>query len=127
MISDNSTVASLISSLSANCSLGASSSKAPTPYDGALTDPQPGQAVQYYRASSVVLTLDGYNDTYAYSAAATNASVPLPRWVNATFLGCVNDTIGEAVPLISSARPTDRVPAVGVVPLLWVLWYLLVL
>ncbi|KZT69984.1 hypothetical protein DAEQUDRAFT_725971 [Daedalea quercina L-15889] len=67
VISDNSTVASLIAALSRNCTAGtgAALSQAPSPFNATASEPQPEQAVQYFRASSVVLLLDGYNDTSA--------------------------------------------------------------
>jgi len=103
VLSDNSTVASLITSISANCTIASNSSTAPSPYNGTASQPSPEQAVQYYRASSVVLTLNGYNDTSALSNNTDAMPVPLPTWVDTSLLNCLNYTIGEAVPLISGA------------------------
>ena len=75
----------------------------------------------------VALTLDGYNDTSALSDNAnTTAPVPIPAWVDTTLLDCLNDTIGEAVPLIStSAQGRLYAPNVGgLFALLFVLWRL---
>ena len=83
--------------------------------------------MQYYRASSVTLLLDGYNDTSALSDDAnTTAPVPIPAWVDTALLDCLNDTIGEAVPLIStSAQGRLYAPNVGgLFALLFVLWRL---
>jgi len=103
VLSDNSTVASLITSISANCTIASNSSTAPSPYNGTASQPSLEQAVQYYRASSVVLTLNGYNDTSALSNNTDATPVPLPTWVDTSLLNCLNYTIGEAVPLISGA------------------------
>ncbi|KAI6112595.1 hypothetical protein F5141DRAFT_1063000 [Pisolithus sp. B1] len=70
VLSDNSTVTSLIQSIDANCShyLSSSSSSSPMPFNvSSANAPQPQQAIQYYRASSVVLTLDGYNNSAIFS------------------------------------------------------------
>ncbi|OBZ65512.1 hypothetical protein A0H81_14465 [Grifola frondosa] len=104
LLADNTTVVSLISSVSANCSLGAASSTSPAAYNSSdPAEPQPEEAVQYYRASSVVLTLDGYNDTSALSNDTNAAPVPLPTNIDTTLLNCLNDTIGESVPLFGAA------------------------
>jgi hypothetical protein len=58
------------------------------------------QEVQYYRASSVALTLDGYNNT-AYFLNSTD-DTPLPESVDKEFLACLNFTIGAAVPLVDT-------------------------
>nr|VWO94692.1 Uncharacterized protein [Ganoderma boninense] len=71
IVGDNSTVASLIASVRANCTVAANSSSAPAPFAGSAADPLPEQAVQYFRASSVALTLDGYNNTAALAGNET--------------------------------------------------------
>jgi hypothetical protein len=61
--------------------------------------------VQYYRASSVVLTLDGYNSTVLNGTQNPNASAPvvsLPNGTDTGLLTCLNDTIGRAVPLVDA-------------------------
>jgi hypothetical protein len=71
--------------------------------------PKPEQVIQYYRASSFVLSLDGYNNTFALTSNAPSNNnegpknmtmVPLPNTLNQTFLNCINSTIGGKVPLI---------------------------
>ncbi|KAI0036415.1 hypothetical protein K488DRAFT_41051, partial [Vararia minispora EC-137] len=121
VVSDNSTVASLITSVDANCTssdLGSSSSE-PSPYTGATTDPQPEQTIQYYRASSVSLTLDGYNNTAALGNDTNAPPTPLPSGIDTVLLGCLNDTIGAAVPLVDGASAL-AVPSLGAMALLWV-------
>ncbi|TCD60630.1 hypothetical protein EIP91_009761 [Steccherinum ochraceum] len=125
VLSDNSTVTSLIGSITSNCTLGpnsANTNTTPTFYDSSSTDtsqPRPEQVVQYYRGSSVALTLDRYNDTSALSENQTAPDVPIPSWVDATTLDCLNQTIGQAVPLIDSGALPGSVPAIGSIALLW--------
>ncbi|KIM37034.1 hypothetical protein M413DRAFT_52636, partial [Hebeloma cylindrosporum] len=101
VLADNATVLSLIEDLSSNCTslLSTSSpyySKTNTPY----TDiPQPEQVVQYYRASSIALSMDGYNNTATYAAADGTPDSPLPGTVDLRLLDCLNQTIGLAAPL----------------------------
>jgi hypothetical protein len=123
LVSDNSTVASLITSINNNCTsfdLGSTSS-APAPYTGATSDPQPEQAVQYYRASSVTLTLDGYNNTAALSNDSSAPATPLPSGIDTVLLGCLNDTIGLGVPLVGGAGALG-VPSLSAIALLWMLF-----
>ncbi|KZP09696.1 hypothetical protein FIBSPDRAFT_873340, partial [Athelia psychrophila] len=67
VIADNSTVAALITTIDTNCTLYLSSASSPSPVPlsavSSTSVPQPEQAVQYYRASSVVLSLAGYNNS----------------------------------------------------------------
>ena len=124
LLADNSTVSSLIESVAANCTLGNSTALTVTPVNSSdPSDPRPEQAVQYYRASSVVLTLDGYNNTAALSSDNTTANTPLPSWVDTNFLNCLNQTIGAAVPLVNSGIPSFAFSSqfLGVYGLLWVL------
>ena len=104
VMSDNSTVVALIASINLNCTavLGAKSSKTPAPFRGASSEPRPEQAVQYYRASSVVLTLDGYNNTAALGLKGDAKPVALPAYVDKGLLDCLNHTIGESVPLFDA-------------------------
>jgi len=85
--------------------------------------------VQYYRASSVVLTLDGYNNTAALSNDTNATNTPLPASVNTTFLDCLNQTIGAAVPLIDASARLWGQPAhgMGMMSVIWLMWYLVAL
>jgi len=85
--------------------------------------PKPEQTVQYYRASSVALTLDGYNNTGALEAEGT-PDTPLPTNIDSGLLNCLNGTIGKAVPLVDSASLRMMTPSVGLVSFIWVLWCL---
>lgn len=108
LIADNTTVVDLISDINASCNSSlntAASSTTPSAYND--TDPkapQPESAIQYYRASSVALTLDGYNNSGATGPEGT-PDTPLPSNIDTNLLNCLNQTIGEAVPLIDAAVP----------------------
>ena len=117
VLSDNMTVTELILEIAANCSSSinnSSSSSTPSAYADSLTAlPQPEQAVQYYRASSVALTLDGYNNTGALGPEGT-PDTPLPTNIDTTLLTCLNETIGAAVPLVDGSVTWSR-PNLGLV------------
>jgi hypothetical protein len=120
IIADNTTVQSLIDSIKSNCSLSTTSISG-VPYttsDPSL--PKPEQVIQYYRASSIALTLDGYNNTAVFSSATNAPDTPLPL----TFFDCLNQTIGAAAPLFDNAA-TPRVQISGIVGLAWVALYFL--
>ena len=126
VVADNTTVVSLISSIAANCSsnLGNTSAITPTTYDGSSTGPpQPEQAIQYYRASSVALTLDNYNNTGALGPDGT-PNTPLPSNIDTNLLNCLNDTIGAAVPLVDGAMglAAGAPSNVGIIALVWIVW-----
>ncbi|TCD60201.1 hypothetical protein EIP91_010551 [Steccherinum ochraceum] len=113
-----------------NCTLGNNTSAVPSLFDNSSSTapPLPEQAIQYYRASSVVLSLDGYNDTSALSDNQTAPDVPLPSWVDLTTMDCLNSTIGQAVPLIDTslasftqAPPFTFKHTAGTLALLWIL------
>jgi hypothetical protein len=128
VLADNTTVVALISAITTNCSstLSNSSSTNPFPYnDTDPNSPKPEQAVEYYRASSVVLTLDGYNDTAALSNDTSLPDTPLPTNIDSKLLVCLNQTIGLAVPLIDGAGACFAAPSMGFISLLWIFWSLL--
>lgn len=124
VVSDNSTVTSLISSIDANCTFGPGSSSSPSSFNGSASDPKPEQAIEYYRASSVVLTLDGYNNTVALGNDPNTTAVPLPSGIDMTLLNCLNYTIGEAVPLISSAHTRIGISSPILLVIICVTWCL---
>ncbi|GJE85389.1 hypothetical protein PsYK624_014680 [Phanerochaete sordida] len=129
LLADNATVASLIDSVAANCSLGNTTALTPMPLNTSdPSQPRPEQAVQYYRASSVVLTLDGYNDTAALTNDSSIPDTPLPTWVDGSFLDCLNQTIGAAVPLVDSSNSAGMAAAFGTptMSLLGLIWVLVV-
>lgn len=124
IVSDNTTVTALITDITANCSssLSSSSSTTPSTFNESASAPKPEQVIQYYRSSSVSLTLDGYNDTTALGDDDSAADIPLPSNIDTTLLDCLNQTIGLAAPLIDGATPRWASPNVGLVGLVWVLW-----
>lgn len=127
LIADNTTVTDLIGDITTDCSANLDTSKTstvPSNYnDTDPSSPQPESAVQYYRASSVALTLDGYNNTAALEDAGA-ADTPLPSNIDTTLLQCLNTTIGAAVPLVDGANARWASPNVGVVAMFWVVWCL---
>lgn len=137
ILSDNSTVISLIDSVSTNCSSlinnSTSSSTNSTPPPFHFSNPlasQPESAIQYYRASSVVLTLDGYNNSAALTDWDSNstANTPLPMWVDTPLMMCLNQTIGEAVPLMDIGPGLwYYLSSPVMVMIMWVILYIIVL
>lgn len=71
---------------------------------------QPEQVVQWYRASSFALSMDSYNNSASSlalmpqnndtAALPSSADSPYPADTDLDFLGCLNITIGQSVPLI---------------------------
>ncbi|KZS96377.1 hypothetical protein SISNIDRAFT_451066 [Sistotremastrum niveocremeum HHB9708] len=121
LVADNATITSLLQSIEANCTLSTNSITPVAFNPNDTSQPQPEQAIQYYRASSIVLTLDGYNDT-AVNSGGNQTDTPLPNNLNQTFLQCINETIGAAAPLIGASN-TLIIPAAF--PLVGTLWMLL--
>ncbi|KAG5350714.1 hypothetical protein C0989_009581 [Termitomyces sp. Mn162] len=125
LLADNVTTISLISDIQASCSSNLnneSSSFTSTPYHDSLSSlPQPEQTIQYYRASTVALTLDGYNNTSVFEPEGT-PDVPLPSNIDTTLLSCLNTTIGEAVPLVDGAGLSA--PNMNILALLYIAWSL---
>lgn len=130
VLSDNSTVSSLISSIDANCSssLSSSSSTSPQAYNGSAPDaPQPEQTIQYYRASSIVLTLDGYNNSATLSSNPNATDSSLPPGIDMTLMDCLNQTIAFSAPLVSSAgmRLSIGPSSAPFLGMLWLVWWML--
>lgn len=131
LLADNSTVAALITTIDANCTsyLALSSSSSPVPYNSSDANaPQPEEAVEYYRASSVVLALNGYNNSAVFSSDANVPNSPLPSGIDTNLLNCLNQTIGVSVPLVNgamSAWATSAGPKVSAIGMFWVLWFVL--
>ncbi|KZV67567.1 hypothetical protein PENSPDRAFT_611247 [Peniophora sp. CONT] len=112
-LADNSTVYALLPVIRTNCSMHGnlnttSSSSAPFAYPiGNTSDPLPVDAVQYYRASSGLLTLEGYNNTVALSSTPNATAKTIPEDVDHTLLNCLNVTIGAAIPLVDAPKETN--------------------
>ncbi|KAJ7645137.1 hypothetical protein DFH06DRAFT_1425900 [Mycena polygramma] len=122
LVADNDTVADLMPIITANCSQFLTSSNSATaPVAFNESGEKPEQVVQYYRASSAALTLDGYNNTAIFAPENSTADTALPSGVDTNLLDCLNSTIGPAVPLIDSATPAFSPPAMGVLALVFLL------
>lgn len=110
LVSDNSTTRSLAEIIGVNCISLMSGNQSVVAFDSGSNStntssgPFPEQAVQYYRASSIVLTLDGYSNTDVFNINS-NTSVPMPSWADQKLLQCANLTIGKAAPLIHTPLP----------------------
>ena len=110
-VADNQTATTMVPIIQANCnsSLISSISNPPVPYkssDPQTPGPRPEKAVQYYRGSTAVLMLEGYNDTAQLSDDTTLPDTPLPTNIDATLLSCLNQTLGSSIPLVDAANPT---------------------
>ncbi|KAJ7645166.1 hypothetical protein DFH06DRAFT_930790, partial [Mycena polygramma] len=112
LVSDNNTVSDLMPAIATNCSQfltpAGISATLPTPFVN--TSSLPEEVVQYYRASSVSLNLDGYNNTAVFAAENATADTPLPSGIDTNLLDCLNYTIGQAVPLVDGARSMASPP-----------------
>ncbi|KAF9529956.1 hypothetical protein CPB83DRAFT_811690 [Crepidotus variabilis] len=137
VIADSDSVASLIDDLNFNCSRFFAADTTNRKYPNALStsttgptfftppfsfnnvsgpaDPQPEQVIQYYRASSISLTLDSYNNTATYAATQSPDS-PLPQLnlPSLALMACLNQTIALAAPLISAGQSNITHPSDGV-------------
>ncbi|KAF9230238.1 hypothetical protein BU15DRAFT_91157 [Melanogaster broomeanus] len=114
VLSDNSTATSLVTTIDANCTayLSSDSTSSLQPFNASAPGaPQPEQAIQYYRSSSIVLTLDGYNNSATLDSDPNATDSPLPSAIDLTLMDCLNQTIAAAAPLIDGAGP--RPNAVG--------------
>lgn len=109
IIGDNTSVTAVFDAIVANCSVANSSTSIAAFNPSPLTYPLPEQIIQYYRSSSLALSLDGYNNTAALASnmPTSNSSAPnnipdtpLPSNLNMTFLACINQTTAASVPLV---------------------------
>lgn len=121
LIADRDTTKDLIPIIRNKCSgLNSNSSTSPSSYDTNNNATKPESAVQFYRASSIALLLEGYNNTAAFGDDEQAPPTPLPDWRDQDLIRCLNDTIGEAAPLIDAgARSSWAPPSVGVVGLVY--------
>ena len=83
--------------------------------------------MQYYRASTVALTLDGYNNSATFNDDNNDNDTmsPLPDGIDMDLLNCLNGTVGEAVPLIDGAAGLNPMGLgnMGLIGLVWMfLW-----
>ena len=109
LVTDSDTATAMVTVLQNNCSsvLNSGVSNTPVPYN--ISDPnspKPEEVVQYYRASSAALMLEGYNNTAQLSDNTSLPDAPLPTNIDTNLLTCLNETIGAAIPLVDAASPT---------------------
>jgi len=123
LVADNDTVTSLIEDIKAGCSSNLNNTDSITAnnYNDSLIAPKPEQTVQYYRASTVALTLDSYNNTGALQSDGT-PDTPLPTDIDNNLLTCLNTTIGEAVPLVDGTSLRSSIPSMRLVGLIYLIW-----
>lgn len=112
IVADYSTIAELMLDIEADCGKlinnGSSTftgSRNPVAMTntGTPSQPMPESAIQYYRASSIALTLDGYNNTAALSDDESAPPTSLPSNYDGYLLACLNSTIGESALLVDGA------------------------
>ena len=131
-VADNDTVTDMIPVLQQNCSSVLNLNISTTPVAYNIDDPntpKPEEAIQYYRASSAALMLEGYNNTAQLSDDTSLPDAPLPASIDMNLLACLNETIGAALPLVDAAYSTmwnfgvtGSAYAIGS---FWVLFYVL--
>ncbi|KAK1229344.1 hypothetical protein PQX77_007599 [Marasmius sp. AFHP31] len=121
VVADNNTVASLVTTINEKCSsfltTGNNTLTTTTqpsmilPYNATASNAtKPESVIQYYRASSVALALEGYNNSAVYSNNTNAPDTPLPTTLNTTALDCLNRTIGESVPLVDASTSSSTSP-----------------
>jgi len=124
-LSDHTTTHSIIHDVIKYCPIGDSYinyENTAIPYISSFpTSPKPEQAVQYYRGSTAVLTLDGYNNTIRVNGTD---DIPLPKDVDEGLLNCLNSTIGEAIILVDGISSSGRryFPDSSSIALAYLLW-----
>ncbi|KLO06154.1 hypothetical protein SCHPADRAFT_883096 [Schizopora paradoxa] len=119
ILGDNASVSAVFQALVSNCSIESNTSNifafTPSTITNTSTWPLPEQVIQWYRASTFALSLDGYNNTAALASnqPSSNSSTDftplpdtsLPDGLNTTFLECVNSTVGASVPMFYKPPP----------------------
>ncbi|KAG8720355.1 hypothetical protein FRC08_000453 [Ceratobasidium sp. 394] len=140
ILGDLSSVTTVLNALTSNCTVagGTIFNYDPTSDDLAHSLPRVESIVQYYRASSFALALDGYNNSAAQVsvAAVSNSNqqlvtalapaTPLPSTINQAFLECVNTTVASSLPLVDAGfSNSPPVNGLGLVCLLWTLLFVI--
>lgn len=103
LLADSESVDSLVETIKEECKYALTSTTIPVEtYDGSNVEPpRPEQVIQYYRASTIALSLDSYNNSALFRANETSDS-PINTGATA-LMTCLNETIGEAAPLVDAA------------------------
>ncbi|KAF8079352.1 hypothetical protein FPV67DRAFT_113436 [Lyophyllum atratum] len=107
ILADNATATYLIPRVAVSClSFLNFTSVVPIIYPS-IPYPHPEQAVQYYRASSIALSLDGYNNTADFLREGA-PPIPLPGIsIYDPTLVCLNKTIGRSALLVAKQGPVN--------------------
>ncbi|KAG8696199.1 hypothetical protein FRC11_000906, partial [Ceratobasidium sp. 423] len=114
ILGDRDSVNVVLSALRDECSVesGAVLGYDPSAFNSSCALPHVESIVQYYRASSFALSLDGYiNPAAAVTPAALSndteqlvsslgSPTPLPASINYVFFDCLNQTVGKSLPLL---------------------------
>lgn len=117
LLSDNVTVAELQINIKETCKPFLQDPSAPARFIPSAADaPKPEQAVQYYRASSIVVTLDGYNNTATFLPEGT-PDTSFPGNFDIPLMNCMNETIGSSAPLIDGASMPRVSPSMALLGL----------
>jgi hypothetical protein len=125
LVGDAASVRAVLTALISNCSAQDTTGQiAVFARDASVPSVYPEQAVQYYRASSFALTLDGYNNTASLAsnqpadnntAPPAMADTPLPTSLNTTFLQCLNTTTAFALPVVNGPHKLSHGDIAGIV------------
>jgi hypothetical protein len=125
LVGDAASVRAVLAALISNCSAQDTTSQiAVFARDASVPAVYPEQAVQYYRASSFALTLDGYNNSASLvgnqpadnnTAPPDVADTPLPGSLNMAFLECVNVTTAFALPVVDGPHKLGGGEIAGIV------------
>ncbi|TFK30197.1 hypothetical protein FA15DRAFT_663579 [Coprinopsis marcescibilis] len=126
LLADKESVESVNEVIQTNCGSSLEGDISVEEYDGAdVEPPRPEEVIQYYRASSVALSLDGYNNTAVFEPEnTTTPDVPLPSNIHLELLECLNSTIGQAVPLVDGAGALGTPPGFAMFGLVGLVWML---
>lgn len=102
--------------------------------------PLPEEAIVYFRASSVGLYLDGYNNTFTFASEMKMRDPPfqmipdaeytaIPSYIDSELRDCLIQTIAQKVPLVNGAAsrfPSGQEP--NPLNLMWlalVVWWMM--
>ena len=116
ILADTATLHSLSYDIYYSCSMyfNVNMTEGPVAYDTGsdLDEPGPERVIQYYRASSVALILDGYNNSAVYPNGPAE-DTPLPTEIDLQMISCFNSTIGGRVPLVEAYRGSSSVTRIS--------------
>ncbi|KAF9557064.1 hypothetical protein CPC08DRAFT_764835 [Agrocybe pediades] len=94
IVADNDTISDLLSAITVQCNASLDLTTAPSAGAPFNNTPRPEQVIQYYRASTIALSLEGYNNSATYGPEGT-PDTPLPSNVDTLLMGRLNKTIGD--------------------------------